>query len=290
MTITASDFSATRDHAVAMTDLICAYETHLKAADRSAKTIRDRIEFLIRADLRLLPYGLDDAKWEELADVLGSPTWSRWTRSTYWAHLNGYYRFAVRIGELAFNPLDHMQRPPAGDDTPDPATEEEIRLALARSPEHPWRTCVMLGHLAGLRAGEMTRLRREDVTEERLHVRVGKGGRGRHVDTHPELWTYLRPRPDGPLVHKRNGKVFQPEELTSRQHMHWRRIGLPGLHLHRLRHYFATTLLRQGNDLRTVQELLGHRSIISTQGYTKVVSEQRRKAIRSLPMIKGGTG
>jgi integrase/recombinase XerC len=60
---------------------------------------------------------------------------------------------------------------------------------------------------------------------------------------------------------------------------------MPGVHLHRFRHWFATTLLRNGADLRTVQELMGHSSILTTQGYTQVVSETRERAIRSLPPI-----
>jgi integrase len=272
-----------------MSDLIPRYSAYLRAGGYSDRTVESRIAFLIRADTELLPFGLDTANREELADLLGNPHYSDWTRSTYWAHLFGYYSWAVRGNELGFNPMTQLHRPRAGESTPDPVTDAELVLALDRSPAQPWRTAVMLGAYAGLRASEMVRLRREDVTEERIRIIMGKGRRNAYVPTHPTLWAYLRDGLSGQILRTMAGPPISAKGLISGQHRHFRHIGLPEVHLHRFRHHFATSLLRAGVDLRTVQELMRHRSIISTQGYTKVVDEDRSRAIRRLPGL-GGNG
>lgn len=270
-----------------MTDLLPRYAQELKAAGYSPRTIRSRLEFLARADTQLLPYGLDEASRGELADLMATDGWKPWTRSTYWAHLWGYYSWAVQTDELTLNPMTKMKRPKAGDAVPSPATEAEVRAALALS-QMPWSTGVLLGVYAGLRAGEMVALDRQDVTEQSVHVRQGKGDRDRFVPTHPALWEgvrYLRP---GPLIPGRDGQRMSAKAWINGQTTHWRRIGLPDMHWHALRHYFATSLLANGVDIRIVQELMGHRSIISTQGYTQVTSRQRSVAVHALPIISPG--
>jgi site-specific recombinase XerD len=89
--------------------------------------------------------------------------------------------------------------------------------------------------------------------------------------------------PAGLLVHSATGLAMSAQRLTGMQRPVWARIGQPHQHLHRFRHWFATTLLRNGADIRTVQELMRHRSILSTQGYTAVTSPQRQAAIQLLP-------
>lgn len=274
---------------VVMTDLIPRYAAELRAAGYSPRTIHSRVEFLARADTQLLPHGLDEANRSDIAMVLGTPGWSAWTRSTYWAHLSGYYSWAVDVDELEFNPMAKLKRPKGGDAIPKPATEAQVRTALAESAM-PWSTGVLLGVYAGLRASEMVALDREDVTEESVHVRHGKGDRDRFVPTHPQLWDAIRYLRPGPLIVGRDGRRVSPKAWINGQTWHWRRLGLPELHWHAFRHYFATTLLAHGADIRIVQELMGHRSIISTQGYTRVTSKQRNVAIHALPMIGRGQG
>lgn len=280
---TDSDFAGMA-HDVAMTDLLAAYEAYLRVAS-SPRTVQSRIEFLARADTELLPYGLDEANADELADLLGSSGWSDWTRRTYFNHLNGYYQWAVRRHELTYNPCSDLAAPPPGESVPDPVTDHELAQALLLSPDQPWRLAVLLAAYAGLRAGEIASIRRENITEERVHVIRGKGRKSRYVPTGAHLWDEVRDRPAGPLVHSPRGFALTAHSLSTCQRLHWRRIGMPQVHLHRFRHWFGTALLRNGADLRTVQELMGHESILTTQGYTKVVSEQRERAIRSLPAI-----
>lgn len=264
-----------------MDELIRRLATHLRAASYSERTIADRVRLLDHAN-RCLPQGLL-ATADEIAEYLGSPGWSDWTRSTYWAHLFSFYQWAVDRGEITHNPMTELRRPDTGDSVPDPVTDEELHLALQRSPDLPWRTAIMLAAYAGLRCSEIARIRRQDITELDVRVRQGKGNKDRVIPTHPALWEYIRDRPRGELTRTVNGFPMTGTQLTQRQHLHWRSVDLVGLHWHRFRHWYATTLLRNGADIRVVQELLGHASIVTTQGYTKVVSEQRRFAVSTLP-------
>jgi len=265
-----------------MSELVHVHLAHLRAGGYSKVTVDSAERLLLHAD-DYLPYGLDEAHPDELADYLAHPDWSAWTRSTYWSHLDRFYNWAVRNDELDINPMHRLIRPKAGESVPHPVTDAELAAAIANSPDQPWRLAVYLAAYAGLRASEICRLRREDCTPDSITIRAGKGGRDAHVPMHPLLWPQVQHRLSGTLVRQVCGKEITGSALSNRQHKHWRRIGLPDVHLHRFRHWYGTALLRGGADLRTVQELMRHRSIVSTQGYTLVVSEQRTIAIRTLP-------
>ena len=272
-----------------MSELIPQHLRHLRARGHARSTIESRCRLLRHAD-RCLPYGLDEADRDEIEEYLGDPSWSDWTRHTYDGHLRGYYRWAVEVDLLELDPMRTMPKPRKGDSVPNPVTDAELALALERSPRQPWGMAIMLCAYAGLRASEAGRIRREDITETHVRVRDGKNGRDGLIDTAPELWAYLRDAPPGPLVLGARGRPMYPRYLINYQAHHFRAIGLPAVHLHRFRHWFATALLRNEVDLRCIQELMRHKSIVSTQGYTLVVGEQRRAAVRTLPRITGTAG
>ncbi len=267
-----------------MNDFIPRHLRHLRARGMARSTIESRQRLLLHAD-RNLPYGLDEADRDELEEYLADERWSDWTRHTYDGHLRGYYRWAVDAELLELDPMRTMPHPRKGNRLPNPVSDAELAEALERSPRQPWGMAIRLCAYAGLRASEAARLRREDVTEHHVRVRDGKGGRDGLVDTAPELWEYVRHAPAGPLIVSARGRPMSPRYMINYQSDHFRIIGMPDLHLHRFRHWFATTLLRKGVDLRTIQELMRHRSISSTEGYTLVVDEQRRAAVRALPVM-----
>jgi integrase len=267
-----------------MTPLLPLHLTWLQAGGRSPRTITARQRLLRHADLAL-PYGLDQADPDELAAYLATPGWSAWTRHTYYGHLAGYYRWAVLFDHLTLDPTIHLIRPGSGDRVPDPATDAELVAALRRLPEQPWRMAVRLAAYAGLRCHEIVTCRREDCTADVLRVR-GKGGRVQTVPMAPPLWAVVQHRPRGLLVLAARGRPLTAGRLTQMQGPVWARIGQPHQHLHRFRHWFATTMLRAGADIRTVQECLRHASLQSTQTYTAVVDHQREAAVRLLPQLE----
>jgi site-specific recombinase XerD len=134
---------------------------------------------------------------------------------------------------------------------------------------------------AGLRVSEVVALRLEDVDSQRMVIRVrqGKGRKDRFVMLSPKLlavlrayWKAARPRPwlfPGPDP----VQPLHPRSVHRACRAACRAAGL-GKHVtvHTLRHSFATHLLESGTDLRTIQVLLGHRSIKTTALYIHVAT------------------
>ncbi|MBY0233072.1 MAG: site-specific tyrosine recombinase XerD [Gemmataceae bacterium] len=159
-------------------------------------------------------------------------------------------------------------------------------------------------YATGCRASEVAGLRMEDLELSSGFCRcMGKGGKQRIVPLGKiaveALRAYLekqrpaltRSRADNPwLFVSRGGKRLARETVWTLVKKYVKRAGLPGkCSPHTLRHSFATHLLSGGADLRTVQELLGHASIRTTQRYTHI-DRDRLKAIhqRFHPRGKGG--
>ena len=147
----------------------------------------------------------------------------------------------------------------------------------------------------GLRVSELVSLDRDDISLKRREFGVvGKGGRARVVFLSDRaadwLKRYLKSRDDGysPLFIRYSGKVDPKKQgenmrLTARSvqrivKKYTKRAKLPvEATTHTLRHSFATDLLMAGADLRSVQEILGHKNIATTQIYTHVTNKQLRK-------------
>lgn len=137
----------------------------------------------------------------------------------------------------------------------------------------------MLLYSAGLRLGEVVRLKVDDVDYRRrlIHTRQGKGRRDRYsllsdvasmaLDEYCELyrprdWLFPGARPRSHLHERSVQKSFY--RACCKAHIS------KGVSVHTLRHSFATHLLEAGTDLRYIQELLGHKSLKTTQLYTHV--------------------
>ena len=169
-----------------------------------------------------------------------------------------------------------------------PSREEVARfLQAARNLKH--RAMLTSLYACGLRVGEATQLRVEDIDSRRMiiHVQQGKGRKDRFVPLPQRLLDLLRNywkayRPGDWLFLGQSGdRPIQPESVRHACYRVSRDAGLKNkLSPHLLRHAFATHLLEDGTDIRTVQLLLGHRSLSSTSLYTHV-STQRLRAVRS---------
>jgi site-specific recombinase XerD len=166
---------------------------------------------------------------------------------------------------------------------PDPPKRTEIEKTLHDlEGEGPLalrnRALVELVYSAGLRSAEAVGLDVGDVDFEQEHVRVhGKGGKERVVPLGEEAswWVsrYLRDaRPQ--LVHGDEKALFLSVRGRRLDTSTLRRVSP---HPHRLRHAFATHLLEGGADLRTIQELLGHSSLSTTQIYSHVDGTRLRR-------------
>ena len=172
---------------------------------------------------------------------------------------------------------------------------EQIAILLGAVASLTVRTVLMLAYGAGLRVGEACRLRVPDIDSRAmvLHVRHAKRGRERDVMLSPRLLQALRAywrqrRPSGEWVFPaRSGKGTLSRRSVARGlRKAARRVGIDDrVTPHTLRHCFATQLLEQGVDLRTVQVLLGHGSMRSTLLYVHVTTARVRSVTSPLDRL-----
>jgi integrase/recombinase XerD len=167
------------------------------------------------------------------------------------------------------------------------AAEVARMLAVTQSKKH--RAWIMLAYGAGLRVGEICRLRTDDIDSKRLLLRIHhtKCGRERLVMLSPKLLAALRAywkavRPEGPeLFPGSRGGVVSRQAVHKAVKAAARLAGIQKrVSTHTLRHCFATHLLDAGTDLRTLQVLLGHASLRSSLAYLHV-STTRVQSVQS---------
>lgn len=268
-----------------MSDLIEPHLRHIRAEGLSERTIQDRRIVLHRAD-RDLPYGLNQTTVEELADWLAQFRTNQ-TKATYYGHLKAYYDWASderRDEGLSWNPISSLARPRVRPAAPRPVTDTELAELLHEATD-PFRRWIILAAYAGLRALEIATIERKDITEQTITVR-GKGGKNAVLPTHPEVWRAVKDLPAGPITPRAAGGRITANCVSARFGEYCRRkLGRDGITLHRFRHWYGTTTLRQTQNLRIVQELLRHSSPATTAIYTQVTDEERRTAVAALPVL-----
>lgn len=139
---------------------------------------------------------------------------------------------------------------------------------------------LMTAYGAGLRVSEVCRLQAEDIDGKRrlIHVRLGKGGKDRYVMLPERLyqalrgyWAKVRPQGGWLFPGKKKGTHLHPTAVRWALKEAVRTAKLKKrVTPHTLRHSFATHLLELGTDIRVIQALLGHESLRTTTGYTRV--------------------
>jgi site-specific recombinase XerD len=220
------------------------------------------------------------------------------------ASVRGLYDHLVREGSMAQNPADLVGSPKRASKLPKVLAPEQMAELLDRIPVHTPlevrdRAMFELAYSCGLRCEEITDLDLDavDFESEQLRVR-GKGGKERLLPVgepaQRALQRYLetaRPAlllgdPDeAAMLLSRRGRRLSPSDVRRRLRRWVREMAIgAGISPHSLRHAFATHLLEGGADLRSIQELLGHASISTTQIYTRVdPTRLRRQYERSHP-------
>jgi integrase/recombinase XerC/integrase/recombinase XerD len=203
----------------------------------------------------------------------------------------------VERGELEGSPADLVSSPKRDHHLPRVLRQDEVAAVLDSIPQsEPLqvrdRAMFELAYAAGLRAEEIVSLDAADMDPDGEELRVsGKGGRTRIVPAGEPAWRaverYLeraRPRlerraaPDPALFLSKTGRRLSTSDVRRRLAVYARRIADgAGVSPHTLRHSFATHLLEGGADLRTIQELLGHASVSTTQTYTRIESKRLRR-------------
>ena len=224
--------------------------------------------------------------------------------------LRTFYKFLIRHGVVSSSPIRNLALPKPAKRLPKFLTPQQM-LALLNAPLQPltvkqekkrgrpisaaicYRDVAVLEtvYSCGLRVSELCGLRAEDIDWSQQLVRVrGKGRKERLVpigasalkaiETYWNLLSSRTPAGSSPvfLTERKSPEPIAPHVLQQRLKKHLATAGLdPGVTPHKIRHSYATHLLDAGADLRSVQELLGHAHLVTTQVYTHLTTERLKK-------------
>lgn len=208
------------------------------------------------------------------------------------AAARSFARFLERSGNGSASALAAIRAPKIARSLPKPLTAVAARKMTdtetrAGDPREPWilardAAVIALLYGCGLRIAEALSLTRREAPDKnrRALTVTGKGGKTRQV---PVIDSVIRAvedyialcpwdlEPDGPLFRGAKGGPLSPRIVQRAMQEMRSALGLPETATpHALRHSFATHLLARGGDLRSIQELLGHSSLSTTQIYTEV--------------------
>lgn len=206
------------------------------------------------------------------------------------SHVRTYYRWLVAERLLDADPAAGLVPPRRASRLPRPIADDRLMFALEQAPDRI-RPMIVLAGWSGLRAKEIALLRRERVCETRtppgilVAADATKGHSERYVpmsdfvlaELVPVLpahgWLFRRADGHGPL---------SPDYLQQIVNRYLHELGIPET-LHQLRHRFATAALDACGNVRTVQELLGHKHLSTTAIYTRVTSAAALEAVQAIP-------
>jgi integrase/recombinase XerC len=224
--------------------------------------------------------------------------------------LRTFYKFLIRRGAVAASPIKNLALPKLGKRLPRFLTAKQMldlleappKLLKASGPQGPkQKTAVLLCrrdvavletiYSCGLRISELCGLQAGDIDSSEQLVRVrGKGKKERLVPVGEtalkaikDYWALLPQPPTGTapafLASSGRPRPVSARDLQLRLKKYLAFAGLdPHLTPHKLRHSYATHLLDAGADLRSVQELLGHAHLVTTQVYTHLTTERLKRA------------
>lgn len=293
-----------------MAEVLGQYLAHLsRERSLSAHTVRAYEGDLVALSEHLHTLGHDDFRsvdlravrsWLALQQTLGR---GRATLGRRAAAARVFFAWLAKTGRIDGDPAQLLKSPKTGRRLPPTLERAEAEAMMLRATEvaqaQPGpmgaRNVAILETLygCGIRVSELCGLDVDDLDEARHVIRVlGKGDKervvplGRPAWRALDAWRVLRPE----LVHTASGSaLFLGERGARLDPRVARRVvhraleavpGAPDLGPHGLRHAMATHLLEGGADLRSVQEMLGHASLATTQIYTHVTSERLNQAFR----------
>jgi integrase/recombinase XerD len=218
--------------------------------------------------------------------------------------IRGLYKFSMMEGTVTADPTENLESPKIRNSLPTYLRVEEItRLLEAPNISTPLgmrdRAMLEVLYSSGLRVSELLNLRIADIDRRVGCVRcIGKGDKERLVpigrkaiEAVEQYLAHARPkfaRPSSPPPHSHAlfltsiGRRISRCGIWKIMHDYGVQLGLRGrLTPHKLRHSFATHLLEGGADLRSVQLMLGHADIATTQIYTHVVEERLKEIYKA---------
>jgi len=207
--------------------------------------------------------------------------------------VRGFFHYLLLDGHLKADPTADLMSPQAGQKLPRFLTQEQVEL-LTEAPDTATpegvrdRAMIELLYATGLRVSELVGLTTSSVDIDRgLLFCTGKGSKQRRVPVGRTAIAWLQKyeaarrallagRESQRLFVGSGGRALTRQSFWASLKKHAERAGLRGVSPHVLRHSFATHLLEHGADTRSVQAMLGHSDLATTQIYTHVTTERLR--------------
>lgn len=264
--------------------LLSVWQTWQYAQSLSRRTVEERVGAVARMSM-WCNASPECVTVDQIACWLAQGDWSARTRMTYHSALTAWFLWLQIQEHRIDNPMVKIGKPKRPRSEPRPITSQELVRTLGIRMNRRTRGMILLAAFAGLRVHEIAKLRGEhlDLVDRRITIH-GKGDVTATLPLHHRIveHAYVADMP-------RTGWWFPGAD-----HGHQRRESVGGSikdamvragvlgSAHQLRHWFASELLANGVDLRTVQELMRHASVASTQIYTQVTDERRSAGIDSL--------
>ncbi|MBL7214878.1 MAG: tyrosine recombinase XerC [Phycisphaerae bacterium] len=223
--------------------------------------------------------------------ALGQLQYSKSTTARKLATLRSFYKFLVKRDYLSSNPVTTIKTPKQDKKLPKFLEYEQVQQLLNTPPANSWlgsrdRAIMEVLYSTGMRVSELVALNMDDVDflSEVIHIR-GKGKKERispigssalqAIQGYIEFRNKRMANDSGfdskVLFANKHGKRLSARSVRRKMDKYLVQAGLdPSISPHTLRHSFATHMLNNGADLRSVQELLGHQSLSTTQIYTHI--------------------
>jgi len=272
-----------------MSVLISRFLDHLAIACVSDATLAGYVGYVRTLQRHAHPVPLEELTNADLRTFLAALRRKGHSASSIRGHLAAFRHLYDGVLERP-EVTRGIPAPHARAQLPDLPTDDELAAVFAELQDQPHRLVIRLIFATGLRISEALAVQPGDIDGRRrlLLVRNGKGGKRRKVMVSESMLAELREywrtaRPLGPLLFSAPGssRPLSADAVRYALRAASERAGL-GWHLtpHLLRHSFATRLLDDGVDLRTIQVLLGHADLSTTARYL-AVSTQRIEATRS---------
>jgi integrase/recombinase XerC len=247
-------------------------------------------------DPRLLGLDVDQAR-AYLAH-LNAKGYSKATIARKLATLRSFYKFLVKTNRCSVNPLTAIRTPKQDKKLPRFLEFEEVKRLLETPPTDSWlgardRAILETLYSTGIRVSELVALNLDDIDflSEVIHIR-GKGKKERITPISSSALQAIQHYMEFRNKRAENNSHFDSKVLFANKHgqrlstrsvrrkmdKYLKMAGLdPAISPHTLRHSFATHMLNNGADLRSVQELLGHQSLSTTQVYTHLTTRKLKE-------------
>tara|TARA_B100001094_G_scaffold93802_1_gene89650 strand:- start:2364 stop:3248 length:885 start_codon:yes stop_codon:yes gene_type:complete len=248
-----------------------------------------------KRDLKKLSFFLSNLKISNYSEI-NADICSAWIGDLYSQNNNprsiqrhlssakGFFRFLKKNNLLAASPFELVNAPKSPSNLPEVLTPEDVEQLLNFKPKNLIEirdlTIVEVMYSSGLRVSETVNINIADFEEGMSFLRVlGKGSKtrlvpiGRYAVSAIKNWLTERKKiatNTDALFLNSKGTRLSVRSVQLRLKKMATKQGLPPVHPHMLRHSFATHMLESSGDLRTIQELLGHSSLSTTQIYTKL--------------------